>query len=101
MTFFRFGLLKTNPPKEAKKQEKKQAEEMILEIQKAQRQWKIAQHQLDQVCDPELIDCAVYRLKAAERQYMYLLKRAGKQGIHHNSPLGHDTLYDEKRMNCG
>ncbi len=41
----------------------------------AKRDWIIAQKIFEEANHPELIDYAVYNLKAAEKKYMYLLKQ--------------------------
>lgn len=49
------------------------ADEVILEH--AKRDWIIAQKIFEEARHPELIDYAIYNLKAAEKKYMYLLKQ--------------------------
>ena len=44
-------------------------------INDAQREWQEAQNYFNNVSDPELVDHASYLLQAAERKYMYLLKK--------------------------
>lgn len=41
----------------------------------AKRDWMMAQKIFEEASHPELIDYAVYNLKAAEKRYMYLLKQ--------------------------
>jgi len=48
-------------------------DEMILEH--AKRDWIIAQKVFEEASHPELVDYAIYNLKAAEKRYMYLLKQ--------------------------
>lgn len=77
MAFFHFRRRKaTEPPSE--QDEKK---DLVIQIEKAKREWNLARIQLNEMYEPELIDYAVYRLQAAERHYMYLLKRAEQVGI--------------------
>lgn len=76
MAFFSFRSGKLTSPSE---QERK--EELVEQIDKAREEWDLARCQLDQMSEPELIDYAVYRLQAAEKRYMYLLKKAEKKGI--------------------
>jgi hypothetical protein len=45
-------------------------------IDQAKRDWLCARAFFEQVTDPELVDYAIYHVKAAERRYMYLLGRA-------------------------
>lgn len=51
------------------------------EIVKAHQDWIKAQNYFQSVSDPELVDHAIFVEEAARRKYMYLLKRAKKQGI--------------------
>ncbi|MGE5422377.1 MAG: DUF2508 family protein [Ignavibacteriales bacterium] len=48
-------------------------------LEAAKKDWQTAQSIFDEVNDPELIDFAVYNLKAAEKKYTYLLKRLRDQ----------------------
>jgi len=41
----------------------------------AKRDWIMAYKIFQEADDPELIDYAIYNLKAAEKRYMYLLKQ--------------------------
>ncbi|NLA59470.1 MAG: YaaL family protein [Firmicutes bacterium] len=45
-------------------------------IEQARQEWLSAQAYFDSVEDPDLVDYAVYSVEAAERKYMYLLKKA-------------------------
>ena len=56
-------------------------DELVEWIAEAQKEWLLAKNQLNEISDPELIDYAVYRLNEAERRYMYLLKKAGKEKV--------------------
>ena len=77
MTFFRSRRRRQpSPPSEEEREE-----ELVIQIDKARKEWDVAQIQLAQMSDPELIDYAVYRLKAAEKRYMYLLKKAEQKGV--------------------
>lgn len=48
-------------------------DELILD--QAKRDWMMAQRIFEEASHPELIDYAIYNLKAAEKRYMYLLKQ--------------------------
>ncbi|KEO81457.1 YaaL family protein [Tumebacillus flagellatus] len=54
-------------------------EKLRQEIEAARKEWAIAQQHIDHVCEPELIDHAIYYLEAAERKYGYLLREAKKR----------------------
>jgi len=50
-------------------------------ISQAREEWIAARNYFETVSDPDLVDHAVYLLGAAERKYMYLLKRAKNEGL--------------------
>lgn len=50
-------------------------------IEQAKREWLSAKAYFETVSDPELIDYSIYVLEAAERKYMYLLKKAREEGV--------------------
>lgn len=45
-------------------------------VDQAKRDWLCARAYFEQVTDPDLVDYAIYQVKAAERRYMYLLGQA-------------------------
>lgn len=45
----------------------------------AREEWLRAGAYFDQVLDPDLVDYAAYSLRAAERKYVYLLKKARQE----------------------
>ncbi len=45
-------------------------------VEQAKIEWMSARAYFEQVTDPELVDYAIYQVKAAERRYMYLLGQA-------------------------
>ena len=45
------------------------------QVENAKNDWQAARSYFDNLTDPELIDYAIYSLEAAERKYMYLLKK--------------------------
>ena len=42
----------------------------------ARREMDAARAQFEEVHDPDLVDHSIYRMQAAERHYMYLLREA-------------------------
>lgn len=44
----------------------------------ARQEWEAAQIQFNEVREDELIDHAIFRLQAAERHYVYILRQAGR-----------------------
>ncbi len=49
-------------------------------VEQARLEWRYARERFNQISDPDLIDHAVYDLEAAERRYVYLLKKAKEEG---------------------
>jgi hypothetical protein len=53
------------------------AEQDMSELaQAARREIEAARAQFEEVHDPDLVDHAIYRLQAAERHYVYLMRAA-------------------------
>jgi uncharacterized protein (UPF0210 family) len=50
-------------------------------IEEAKKDWKDAREYFNTVTEPELIDHAIYTLEAAEKRYVYLLKKAREERI--------------------
>ena len=44
------------------------------DVHKAWQDWQAAIRYFESVCDPELVDYAIYEVEAARRRYMYMLK---------------------------
>jgi hypothetical protein len=63
--------------------EKNHSAEMSLpeSIEQARREWQDAQDYYNTVTDKDLIDHAAYMIQAAEKKYIYLMKRARAEGI--------------------
>ncbi len=57
-------------------------------VEQARRQWHDARQRFDQVSDPDLVDSAIFDIEAAEKRYIYLLKKAReeKEGTTERSP---------------
>ena len=62
----------------------RQPEDYFFLVEQARREWQNAKDKFDQISDPDLIDHAIYNLEAAERRYIYLLKKAKEEGINLN-----------------
>ena len=45
-------------------------------VEQAKQEWQDAKKRFNEVSDPDLVDYAIYALEAAERRYIYLLKKA-------------------------
>lgn len=52
-------------------------------VDNARREWLAAHYFYKTVTDPDLIDYAIYLIKAYERRYIYLLKKARREGCSH------------------
>lgn len=50
-------------------------------IEEAKRDWQAARNYFNAVTDPDLIDHAIYAMEAAEKRYVYLLRRAREDGL--------------------
>lgn len=50
-------------------------EELAIRVNTAKQEWLLAQGYFNQATEPELVDHAILSLQAAERKYMYWLKR--------------------------
>lgn len=54
---------------------------LVEQIAKARIEWQNALIIYNEISERELIDYAIYNLKAAEEYYLYLNKLAKKQGV--------------------
>lgn len=50
-------------------------------VEIARLDWVYAKQYFDSVTEPEIIDYAIYMIKATEVKYTYLLKKAKQEGI--------------------
>ncbi len=53
-------------------------EPLVRLVEKARREWLVAQEEFNFVTDPQLIDHAIFSMQAAERRYVYLLRLAAR-----------------------
>ncbi len=53
-------------------------------IELARLEWQDAQDYYTTVTEEDLIDHAAYRIRAAEKRYMYLIKKARQEGINYS-----------------
>ncbi len=53
---------------------------LVEAIDLAHKEWQEARCTFNQIDDPELIDHAIYAVEAAEKKYVYLLKKAKAMG---------------------
>lgn len=57
---------------------------LLKSVQDAWDEWHGAQNYFENVSDPELVDYAIYKIEAARRKYVYLLKQARREGVENN-----------------
>ncbi len=57
--------------------------DMLEAVEEARRDWLVARAHFENVSDPELVDHAIYLMEAAQRRYMYVLKRARDEKVTH------------------
>lgn len=55
--------------------------ELSTVIEEARQEWLAAQHYYNTVTDRDLVDHAVFMMQAAEKKYIYLLKKARQEGV--------------------
>lgn len=54
---------------------------VVDEVDQARREWQAAQLYFQNVGEPELIDQAIHWMTAAERRYVYLLRKAREERV--------------------
>lgn len=50
-------------------------------VEHAREEWLSSRAYFETVSDPDLVDHAIYMMEAAEKRYIYLLKKARESGI--------------------
>jgi hypothetical protein len=55
---------------------------LLKELQDARKEWGYAKQYFNMVTEPDLVDLAIYSMSAAEKKYLYLLKKARETGLH-------------------
>lgn len=65
--------------------------------EQARRDWLYAQNCYKTVSDPDLVDYFTYLIKAYERRYIYLLRKAREEGIC-CSGVSMSGIHDEKTV---
>lgn len=56
-----------------------QAAPLDMVVEEARQEWLNACAYFDTVSDPDLVDRAIYMIEAAERKYMYLLRKVKQE----------------------
>ena len=60
---------------------KTEAQQILEAVEQARRDWQASHAYFNNVTSPDLIDHAIYQIQAAERKYVYLLRRAHELGL--------------------
>lgn len=55
--------------------------ELMGSIQKARRDWYMAENRFNEFTDPHLVDSAIYEMMAARSKYQYLVQCAKEKGL--------------------
>ncbi|HEY8343891.1 MAG TPA: DUF2508 family protein [Bacillota bacterium] len=58
-----------------------QVDEDYLLVEEARQEWKSAREYFNTVTEPDLIDHAIYALEAAEKRFVYLLKKIREEQV--------------------
>jgi hypothetical protein len=56
-------------------------QEFFNQVRKAHKDWQIAIDNFNHYIDPDMIDYAVYDIDAAEKKFIYLIKKARKENL--------------------
>ncbi len=62
---------------------------ILQAVSYAHGEWVDAQNYFNNVSEPELVDYAIYKMEAAKKKYIYLLKQARLRGIEGVQTLQH------------
>lgn len=49
-------------------------------VEEARQEWQAAMSYFNYIVEPDLVDHAIFAMVAAEKKYMFLLKKARKEG---------------------
>ncbi|MGI6038506.1 MAG: DUF2508 family protein [Limnochordia bacterium] len=60
--------------------------DLLADVEAAYQEWVGACAYFENVTEPDLIDHAIYTMEAAEKKYMYVLKKARSQGVQGSKP---------------
>ena len=60
---------------------------ILDDLERTRLDLEMAYSGFDNVTDPDLIDCYIYELKAAQKRYKYLLEQASKNGITNHTEI--------------
>ena len=66
---------------QAAHQKNSDAVEFLEQVKQAHKEWQVAINNFNNFSDPDMIDYAVYNVDAAEKKFIYLLKKAQKDNF--------------------
>ena len=75
----KLGITKNSAKEEKQKQLRN--EYLLKEIKMTKQAISCAYSNLDNVTDPDLIDCYIYKLNSEQQRYKYLLKKAKESDL--------------------
>jgi protein subunit release factor A len=58
-----------------KPQKAEEKKDIYINIENAKREWEDAKNIFENVSQPDLVDYAIYKVEAAEKKYIYLLRQ--------------------------
>lgn len=70
-------------------------------VDQARRDWLYAQTYYKTVTDPDLVDYAAFLIKAYERKYIYLLKKARREGFCYPGGISLTGIVEEGTVRRG
>lgn len=50
-------------------------DDLYINLENAKKEWEEAKNIFENVSEPDLVDYAIYNVEAAERKYVYLLRK--------------------------
>lgn len=56
-------------------QKAEEKKDIYINIENAKREWEDAKNIFENVSQPDLVDYAIYKVEAAEKKYIYLLRQ--------------------------
>lgn len=76
----------------------KELANLVEVAEQARRDWLYAQYYYKTVTDPDLIEYATYLIKAYERRYIYLIKKARQEGIKYPNCVSLSEIIEAKTV---
>ncbi len=53
---------------------------LYISLENAKKEWEEAKNIFENVSEPDLVDYAIYNIEAAEKKYIYLLRKIKSEG---------------------